>query len=142
AVTLRERGCELTITNRTTERAQNLAESLACTWVDWEARHNVVCDTLINCTSVGMHPNLDDSPISPSFLTPNLMVFDTVYTPETTMLIRQARERGCHTLTGVDMFVRQAAMQFRLFIGMDPPLDLMRGLVRRALSPVKLLEEE
>ena len=45
---------------------------------------------LINCTSVGMHPNMDESPIHPSFLKPGLMVFDTIYTPETTLLVKEA----------------------------------------------------
>lgn len=133
---------QLIITNRTPQRGQTLAEEVGCKFVDWEARHNVLCDTLINCTSVGMHPNLDECPVHASFLKPGLMVFDTIYTPETTMLVREARERGCHVLTGVDMFVRQAGLQFRLFTGQDPPLDMMEKLVRRALSPVKLQEED
>ena len=64
-----------------------------------------------------MHPNVDEMPIHHSFLKPGLMVFDTVYTPETTLLVKEARARGCHVITGVDMFVRQAALQFQLFTG-------------------------
>jgi 3-dehydroquinate dehydratase/shikimate dehydrogenase len=70
------------------------------------------------------------------------MVFDTIYTPETTMLVREAKERGCHVLTGVDMFVRQAALQFELFAGQGAPFDLMTKYVRRALSPVHVAEDE
>src|SRR5205807_9676433 len=113
-----------------------LAEEVGCRAVDWAARHNIICDTLVNCSSVGMHPNVDESPIHPSFLKPGLMVMDVVYTPETTLLVKEARSRGCHVLTGVDMFVHQAALQFRLFTGKDAPLDLMQNLVRRALSPL------
>jgi 3-dehydroquinate dehydratase / shikimate dehydrogenase len=138
---LRREGAALTVANRTPERSQRLAEDVGCKHVDWAARHNVVCDTLINCTSVGMHPNLDESPIHNSFLKPGLTVFDTIYTPETTLLVREARARGCHVLTGVDMFVRQAGLQFKLFTGQDPPLELMTKLVRRALSPVHVEEE-
>ena len=83
-----------------------------------------------------MHPNVDDSPIHPSFLRPGLMVFETIYTPETTLLVKEARARDCHVLTGVDMFVRQAARQFELFTGHEPPLELMRDIMRRALSPL------
>ena len=139
---LRREGVALTIANRTPDRAEKLAEEVGCKHVDWAARHNIICDTLINCTSVGMHPNLDESPIHNSFLKPSLMVFDTIYTPETTMLVREARARGCHVLTGVDMFVRQAGLQFKLFTGQDPPLETMTTLVRRALSPVHATEEE
>ncbi len=139
---LRREGAALTIANRTPDRAEKLAEEIGCKHVDWAARHNIICDTLVNCTSVGMHPNLDESPIHNSFLKPGLMVFDTIYTPETTLLVREARGRGCHVLTGVDMFVRQAGLQFKLFTGHEAPLEMMTSLVRRALSPVHAAEEE
>jgi 3-dehydroquinate dehydratase/shikimate dehydrogenase len=141
AFALEQEGTGVIIANRTAERAQKLAEEVGCKYVDWAARHTVVCDTLINCTSVGMHPNLDESPIHAGFLKTGLYVFDTIYTPETTMLIREAQERGCHVLTGVEMFVRQAGLQFKLFTGKEAPLELMDKMVRRALSPVLLREE-
>ncbi len=96
---------------------------------------------IINCTSVGMHPNTDESPIHHSLLKPGIVVMDTIYTPETTLLVKEARSRGCHVLTGVDMFVRQAALQFKLFAGQEPPIDYMRDVIRRALSPVTIKEE-
>jgi 3-dehydroquinate dehydratase/shikimate dehydrogenase len=142
AFALEQEGTGVIIANRTADRAQKLAEEVGCKYVDWAARHTVVCDTLINCTSVGMHPNLDETPIHPGFLKPGLYVFDTIYTPETTMLIREAQDRGCHVLTGVEMFVRQAGLQFKLFTGKEAPLDLMDKLVRRALSPVLIRDEE
>jgi 3-dehydroquinate dehydratase/shikimate dehydrogenase len=132
----------LTLSNRTPERASKLAEEVNCRSVDWNARHNVSCELVINCTSVGMHPNVDESPVHHSFLRPGLMVFDTIYTPETTLLVKEARQRGCHVLTGVDMFVRQAALQFRLFTGREAPVELIRTIVKRALSPVAIREEE
>lgn len=135
-------GALVTLCNRTSERAQLLAQQVGCRVVDWTARHTVIPDILINCTSVGMHPHLDEMPIHVSALRQGLWVFDIVYTPETTLLVREARERGCHVLTGVDMFVRQAALQFQLFTGKEPPLDLMRRVVKRALSPVRLKEGE
>src|SRR5262249_32304699 len=127
---------QLTITNRTTERAQKLAGEVGCRVVGGGAGLKGIADLLINCTSVGMHPNVDDMPVHPSYLKPGLMVFDTIYTPENTLLIKEARSRGCHVLTGVEMFVRQAALQFRLFTGKEAPLELMRSLVKRALSPL------
>jgi 3-dehydroquinate dehydratase / shikimate dehydrogenase len=139
---LKKEGVPMMITNRTEERGVKLAEEVGCKFIDWTARHLTDCDTIINCTSVGMHPNVDESPIHHSCLTPGFMVFDTIYTPETTMLVRDARERGCHVLTGVDMFVRQAGLQFQLFTGQAPPLDLMTQMVRKALSPVQTREEE
>jgi 3-dehydroquinate dehydratase/shikimate dehydrogenase len=139
---LHQTGAVLTLTNRTAERAQRLAEEVGCRTVDWAARHSVLCDILINCTSVGMFPNVDEMPIHPSFLKPEMLVFDVIYTPENTLLIKEARERGCQVLTGVDMFVRQAALQFRLFTGQPAPREYMEKVVRRALSPVSLPEED
>ena len=89
-----------------------------------------------------MHPNVDESPLHASFLKPGLMVFDAIYTPEQTLLIKEAKSRGCHVLTGVDMFVRQAALQFQLFTGKEAPLDLMRTVVKQALSPVTIRPKE
>jgi 3-dehydroquinate dehydratase / shikimate dehydrogenase len=132
---------QLSISNRTSERAHKLAEEVGCRAIDWASRHNVIADLLINCTSVGMYPNMDESPIHHSFLKPGLMVFDTIYTPENTLLVKEARARDCHVLTGVEMFVRQAALQFELFTGKAAPLELMRTLVKRALSPVAIRDE-
>ena len=139
---LHHEGALVTIANRTEERGHALAEEVGCRNVDWAARHNVIADILVNCTSVGMHPNVDESPIHPSFLKPGLTVFDTVYTPETTLLVKESRDRGCHVITGVDLFVRQAALQFQLFTGREAPQDLMRKVVKRALSPVTIRSED
>jgi 3-dehydroquinate dehydratase/shikimate dehydrogenase len=139
---LQREGALLTIANRTAERAQGLAHEVGCRHVEWNARHSVLCDVVINCTSVGMHPNVDETPLHPSFLKPGLIVFDTVYVPEQTLLIKEARDRGCHIVTGSELFVRQAAHQFRLFTGREAPLDLMRKVVKRALSPVVIKDEE
>ena len=66
-----------------------------------------------------------------------MMVFDTIYHPENTMLIKLARERGASVVTGVEMFVLQAAHQFKLYTGLDAPLDLMRSLIKRRLGPLR-----
>jgi 3-dehydroquinate dehydratase/shikimate dehydrogenase len=142
AHTLHRAGALVTLSNRTQERGQKLAEEVGCRHVDWASRHKVLADLLVNCTSKGMHPNVDESPIHNSFLRPGLLVFETIYTPETTLLVKDARERGCHVMTGVDMFVRQAALQFSLFTGHDAPMALMNRIVRRALSPVSMRDEE
>ncbi len=139
---LQKEGTALTISNRTPERATKLASEIGCRFIEWNARHQVLADILVNCTSVGMHPNVDESPIHVSVLKPGMIVFDTVYTPETTLLVKEARTRGCNVITGVELFVRQAAMQFRLFNGREAPLELMRREVKRALSPVVLRDDE
>ena len=85
-----------------------------------------------------MHPNVDESPVLASFLRREMVVFDTVYNPEQTLLIKHARDTGCRLVTGVEMFVGQAALQFKLFTGQEPPIEVMRGVVRRAISAVKV----
>lgn len=133
---LHREGAQLTITGRTYERTQKLAEEVKCRAVDWHARHSVSFDVLVNCTPVGMHPNVDEAPCHFSVLKPGMTVFDTIYTPETTLLLREARARGCYTITGVDMFVRQAARQIELFTGLSPDIAVMRDIMRKALSPL------
>jgi 3-dehydroquinate dehydratase/shikimate dehydrogenase len=135
---LHQEGCGVTLASRTLERAAALAVEIGGKSVDWVARHNIECDLLVNCTPVGMHPNVDESPIHASFLRPGLVVFDTVYTPETTLLIKESRLRGCQVITGVEMFVRQAGYQFQRFFERQASLDLMGKIVRRALSPVNI----
>jgi 3-dehydroquinate dehydratase/shikimate dehydrogenase len=142
AFALHREGAQLTIASRTTERARKLADELNCRAVDWAARHSVTAELVVNCTPVGMFPKVDESPLHPSFLKPGLVVFDTIYTPETTLLVKEARNRGCLVVTGVDFFVRQAALQFQLFTGQKPPLETMYKVVKRALSPVTVREEE
>jgi 3-dehydroquinate dehydratase/shikimate dehydrogenase len=139
---LRSQGALINIANRTSERAAILAEEVGGRHIEWQGRHSVMCDVVVNCTSVGMHPDLDQTPMHPSFLKPGLVVFDTVYTPETTLFIKEARARGCHVITGVELFVRQAAQQFKLFTQRDAPIELMRKAVKRALSPITLRDDE
>ena len=64
-----------------------------------------------------MHPNVDETPFGKSYLKPAMIVFDTVYNPESTLLLKEAKSHGCRTVTGVEMFIRQAALQFMLFTG-------------------------
>ncbi|MDR3619181.1 MAG: shikimate dehydrogenase [Paludisphaera borealis] len=132
------RGANVTITNRHDERSTSLAEEVGCRAVTWSMRATSIADVVINCTPVGMHPNVDDTPLPPSaFQRSSLVVFDTIYHPENTMMLKLARERGCTTLTGVDMFVRQAALQFKIYTGQEAPTDLMRSVLKRKLGPLR-----
>jgi len=132
------RGANVTITNRHDERATNLAKEVGCRAAPWSQRATLVADVIVNCTPVGMHPEVDETPLPPSaFPRPSMVVFDTIYHPENTMMLKLARERGCATRTGVDMFVRQAALQFQLYTGRDAPTDLMRATLKRKLGPLR-----
>jgi 3-dehydroquinate dehydratase/shikimate dehydrogenase len=135
---LMRRGANVTITNRHEERATTLAEEVGCRTVTWSARASTMAEVIINCTPVGMHPDVDDTPLPPgAFSRANMVVFDTIYHPENTMMLKLARERGCKTVTGADMFLRQAAVQFKLYTGQEAPIDVMREALRRRLSPLR-----
>lgn len=134
---LERRGVGVTITNRHEDRATELASAVGGRTIPWTTRASGHPDILINCTPVGMHPNVDDSPLPPAGFKPGMVVFDTVYHPENTMLLKLARGHDCKTITGVEMFVRQAAAQSRIFTGLEPPEDLMREVVKRRLGPLR-----
>jgi 3-dehydroquinate dehydratase/shikimate dehydrogenase len=132
---LARRGAGVTVCNRNAERSVKLAEEVGCRSVDWAGRAATIAQVVINCTPVGMHPDVDDTPMPPGGFKPGMLAFDTVYHPENTMFLKLAREHGCSTVSGVEMFVRQAAFQFKLYTGQEPPLDLMRDVLNRKLGP-------
>ncbi len=133
---LHRRGAKTMIASRTRSRAQFLAETFGGHSIDWQARH-IPADIIVNCTPVGMHPNVDETPFNKSHLKPSMIVFDTVYNPESTLLLKEARAHGCRVVSGVEMFIRQAALQFHLFTGKEAPEHLMRETLKRAIGPVK-----
>src|SRR5688572_19859228 len=133
----KRRGGDVVIASRGFERSEDLARRVEGRAVEWELRYNIKPDILINGTPVGMHPNVDETPYERRHLRPSCIVFDTVYNPENTLLIKDARQQGCPVITGVDMFVGQAALQFKLFTGQDAPLDVMRQEMKRAIGPAK-----
>ncbi len=134
---IKSRGGLVTIASRTKRRSDRLAKAFDCKAVDWDARQRVTCDVLVNCTPLGMHPNVDVSPVNKTFLKPTMLVFDTVYNPESTLLIKDARSRNCQVATGVEMFIKQAELQFLVFTGKKAPTDLMREVLLKAIGPVR-----
>lgn len=135
---LHQKGARVVFTSRTSARAHALAEQIGGSTLPWEQRHEPEVDLLVNATPVGMHPDLDNTPFRAEALNPNTAVFETIYNPERTLLIKNAREVGCQTITGVEMFVRQATYQYRLFTDREPPVDLMREALKKATNPVRL----
>lgn len=130
-------GAALTITNRNKNRGRALAEQLDCQFINWENRGSVFADILINCTPVGMFPEMDQTPYPEHWLREGMLVFDTIYNPENTLLLKHARLRGCTTASGLEMFLRQAAAQFECFVQRPAPIEVMRAVLRRAMSPVR-----
>ena len=91
-------------------------------------------EIIINCTPVGMHPRAEVSPVPAELLRPGQVVFDIVYNPLETRLLADARARGLVTVSGVEMFINQAVLQFKAFTGREAPVEVMRRVVMEALT--------
>ena len=116
----------LTIINRTVEKAEKLAGELGCRYGDLDSMDSLKdIDLLINATSIGMHPDVDRTPVTKEKLKKSAgaecVVFDSVYNPVQTRLLKDAAELGLETVSGEKMFLNQAARQFRLFTGREMP---------------------
>jgi shikimate dehydrogenase len=90
-------------------------------------------DIIINCTPIGMHPKEGVSLVPLDFFRHGQVVFDVVYTPLETKLLADARSRGLKAISGVEMFINQAVLQFRHFTGVDAPVEIMRRVVMERL---------
>ncbi|HET6427141.1 MAG TPA: shikimate dehydrogenase [Phycisphaerae bacterium] len=127
-------GAEVIIYNRTVSRGQKLAGEFGAAARGLDALAAMSAEIVINCTSLGMHPNVEATPVPAEALAGVSVVFDTVYNPLQTRLLREAAEAGCRTVSGVDMFVNQAAAQFEPWTGKPAPRELMRQVVLDRLS--------
>ncbi len=91
------------------------------------------CDILIHATPVGMYPHSEQSLVPSRLLRSDLVVFDIVYNPMKTRLLSDAERAGCVIISGIEMFINQAAVQFRLWTGEEAPRDVMRSALQNAL---------
>ena len=148
-------GARVLIANRTASRSlilaqQMTAENIDCGCGDVEAHGLVELDhllrearVLINATTVGMRGVLEGQTLvqSPQ-MHPRLVVFDIVYHPLETPLLREARAAGLQTIDGVKMLVHQGAASFKLWTARDPPVPIMEAAVREALQRANEAENE
>lgn len=137
----------ITIVNRTLQRAANLArlvtQAVPCTVVaaaqagsDEERRALSQADLVVNCTPMGMHPDqVDLTPVAEiNLLPPSAVVYDAVYRPEETRLLREARQRGLRAISGLGMLIHQGACAWEYWFGHRGPVKVMEAVVRRALE--------
>ena len=136
----------ITILNRTLSRAEELAAHLSsmpecnASVEPSSLRRSELkealkeADILINTTPVGMTPDIEGTPVDRSLIRPGTLVFDTVYNPLMTKLLWDAEEAGARTLSGLRMLVYQGAASFKLWTGVEPPVELMYDAAAKKLG--------
>lgn len=129
---LRDKGADVIILNRTAETAQKLARQSGAKTIKREALAKTDFDVIINATPVGMTGEKAASPLEAEELRTRL-VFDLVYNPLETPLLRLARQQNIAVITGIEMFVQQGARQFEIWTGKPAPEEEMRRVVVHTL---------
>jgi shikimate dehydrogenase len=130
----------VTIANRTVERAITLARNVsrvgkacACGLEDI-TRHVAESDILINTTSVGMYPDINNTLVTADMMHKGQVVFDLVYSPLETMFLQEGNKANAITIDGIRMLTLQGAESFRIWTGIPPPVDVMEQALRDVLN--------
>lgn len=140
-----QEAAKLAILNRTLQKAKKLAEALRkefgnkkiiCKKLSAETVKEELKDTeiLINATSIGMHPNTDQSPVTSGLMRPDLCVMDIVYNPPETKLLKDAKAAGAKVVSGVEMLVYQGAASFEIWTKHTAPVEVMKKAAFDKLS--------
>jgi len=132
---LNDVGVRVTVYARSQSARERLVQQHGCATRPWDERARRDGEVLINCTPIGMSPRVGQSPMPVDALGGCRLVFDLIYNPLETALLRDARAAGCATLNGLDMFIRQAAAQFELWTGQRPDILGAQRLLRSRLAP-------
>lgn len=140
AALLQEKPSSILIANRSADKARDLA-------ADCQGKGNVIgismdeveemldgVDVLINTTSVGMYPHMDETPIDPGLLRAGMVVSDLIYNPLHTRLLLEGLERGCTIHGGLGMFVYQGAYALEYWTGQPAPTEIMRQTILHCLG--------
>ena len=135
-------GAEVSIVNRTKSRADNLVEELKKTAgigdvsvMTLDEASEWGMSLIVNCTSVGLYPNISQSPwINGVPFPDSVTVYDMVYRPANTALMQQCVAHGGRAIGGLGMLVRQGAIAFELWTDVKPPIEVMFGALRAELE--------
>ncbi|SFM77086.1 shikimate dehydrogenase [Methanolobus profundi] len=128
-------GADITIANRTEEKAVELAAGVSAVGsargcgLDNIRELIADSDILINCTTLGMHPKTEGTIATAEDMHSDLTVFDIVYNPLETTLLKEAKKAGAKAVTGEMMLVYQGAEAFKIWTGVEPPIDVMKKAV-------------
>ena len=120
----------ITVCNRNMERAKALAGQFGVNVVAWERRVAVDARLVVNTTPMGMMGKAqEESPLPEGFWTPDHLAYDLVYNPRETLFLRQAKAAGAGTIDGLSMFAAQGAAQFKLWTGLELPIEEAKQLI-------------
>ena len=122
------------VSNRNGQKAEKLVKGTEFRTIPWSVRNEARVDVLINATSIGMKPGIDEMPVSESLLRGCRAVMDVIVTPMESRLIREAERLEKKVVRGYEMSLHQAASQFRLYTGARAPLDVMRAGIEALLK--------
>ena len=144
AFAIAEKASSLIILNRTKRKAVNLVKELnkklkvnaLGNSLTFKALKNSLkdADILINATSVGMEPNVNQTLVAKELLQKDMVVFDIIYNPLETKLLKEAGEIGAKCINGVEMLVQQAAEAFKIWFKIEPPVNEMRKAALKSLT--------
>ncbi|MBI4484830.1 MAG: shikimate dehydrogenase [Acidobacteria bacterium] len=132
AVALASSGGAVRIHARSRAQADEVATLTSASVGPWPPERGS-WDLLVNCTPIGMHPHVNETPIPSGDLT-GRYVYDLVYNPPMTRLLIEARRAGCHIIGGLEMLVAQAHEQFQWWMGTRPPAGIMREAALKRLA--------
>ena len=134
----------ITILNRNVNKAQNLAEDVLKSDLISDVRLDSIsqingyldnADILVDTTPLGLDPHIDDAPIARADnMHENLVVFDAVYNPNETVLIKEAIKAGAKPVYGIKMLLYQGAESFKIWTGQDAPIDVMEKALNEYLG--------
>jgi shikimate dehydrogenase len=136
---LKGRDCQLIIANRSKKKGEGLSKELGCDYLPISSlvrmkAGELEADVIINATSLGMVPRDGETPIPKKLLRKGMMVMDIVYEPLQTKLLREAKEKGCLTINGLEMLIRQGVAQFLIWTGKRPEIGQIKKDLRRVLE--------
>jgi 3-dehydroquinate dehydratase/shikimate dehydrogenase len=131
AIALASNGAAVRVHARNPGRAADVAALVSGSVGAWPPEPGG-WDVLVNCTPVGIYPDVDETPLAADRLAPGI-VYDLVYNPPVTRLLREAQGAGCRTIGGLEMLVGQARQQFEWWTGVRPPAGVMREAARMRL---------
>jgi len=130
---LRSQGASVCVVARNLQKARLLAEKFQLECQGWDQLGRLRWDLLVNTTPLGMYPEVNQTPVPAEWLT-GQWVYDLVYNPRQTRLLKDAAERGCNTISGAEMFLGQAVKQQQLWCGTPPPDGVMEEALEEAFT--------